>query len=222
MAKIFFILGVLFLPGGLVFAQETSADSAYKLAYKLDLFRAAQGTIQFGIEKKVSPKFSANVAIMGTYASTRGLAKPYLKAQNFEFEDVMRREIYRLEHVEVLGYGVNFQFRRYLGKSPEVLSGYYLSPEVFFRQLALKSDVVDYNTQLSRRVSKSLLLGYIGYMGGYQLIIKQAIALDMYVGGGFFLSKYGNENQLTKYRNSFQMDYSGFYLNTGILLGIIK
>jgi hypothetical protein len=48
------------------------------------------------------------------------------------------------------------------------------------------------------------------------------LSIDSYVGGGFFLSKYDDQDGLTRFRNVYQIDYTGFYLNMGVLIGIVK
>lgn len=200
--------------------SDTVFSDSYKATYKLDLFRAFQGTIQISREAILKNRLTYNLSIMGTYASTRGLAKPYLKAQDFNYKDAIQNQTYKLDNVEALGYGLNIQLRKYLSKSADPLTGYYMAPELFYRYLSLTSNVMDYTTGNDREVSKGLNLGYLGYMIGYQKIIRQVVAVDSYLGGGFFLSKYKDENNLTKYRNSYQIDYTGFYLNAGILIGI--
>ena len=190
--------------------------------YKWDLFRAVQGTIQLSREQSIGEKHTLNIGLMGTYASTRGLAKPYLKAQNFEYKDPSSTVIYGLENVQVLGSGVNIQLRKYLGKSPVVGSGFYLTPEVFYRFLNLESEVYNSVKSSSETIRRALNLGYIGYSLGYQKILREMLSIDSYIGGGFFLSKYDDQSKLTKYRNSYQVDYTGFYLNMGILIGIVR
>jgi hypothetical protein len=186
--------------------------------YKLDLFRAVQGTIQLTREQRISSRYSLNIGVMGTYASTRGLAKPYLKAQDFVYVDATTNKIYSLENVEALGYGVNFQLRKYLSKySTKALSGFYLAPELFYRRLYLSS-LIETNIEVKRNLN----LGYIGYALGYQKIWKDIVCIDTYVGGGFFLSQYTDEAHLTRFRNNYQVDFTGMYFNMGVLVGIVR
>ena len=190
--------------------------------YKWDLFRAAQGTIQLSREQSIGESYTFIFGLMGTYASTRGLAKPYLKAQNFEYKDPSSSVIYSLENVQALGSGVNIQFRKYLGKRPVVGSGFYLTPEVFYRFLNLESEVYNPVKSSTETIRRALNLGYVGYSLGYQKIYREMLSIDSYVGGGFFFSKYDDQSKLTKFRNSYQIDYTGFYLNMGILIGIVR
>ena len=199
-----------------VFAQDTILQGNKN--FKLDLFRAVQGTIQLTREQRISSRHSINIGLMGTYASTRGLAKPYLKAQDFVYVDATTNKVYALENVEALGYGVNFQLRKYLSKHPtKELKGFYLAPELFYRRLYLSS-LVETNIEVKRNLN----LGYIGYALGYQKIWKDIVCIDTYVGGGFFLSQYTDESRLTRFRNNYQVDFTGMYLNMGVLIGVVR
>jgi len=186
--------------------------------FKLDLFRAVQGTIQLTHEHRISSRYSVNIGFMGTYASTRGLAKFYLKAQDFTYKDATSNKVYTLENVEALGYGVNFQLRKYLSKNPSTsLSGVYIAPELFYRRLYLTS-----LAETSKEIKRTLNLGYLGYAFGYQKNWRDVVCIDTYVGGGFFLSQYTDESQLTRFRNNYQIDFTGMYLNMGVLIGIVR
>jgi hypothetical protein len=213
----FFLTVLIVLPTFLI-AQENPRF----VNYKWDLFRAVQGTIQLSREQSIGDKYTFNIGLMGTYASTRGLAKPYLKAQNFEYKDPSSSILYNLENVQALGSGLNIQFRKYLGKKPKAGYGFYLTPEVFYRFLNLESEIYNSVKAKNETVRKTLNLGYIGYSVGYQKIYREMLSIDSYLGGGFFLSKYDDQSELTKFRNSYQLDYTGFYLNMGILIGIVK
>jgi len=110
----FFLTVLIVLPTFLI-----SQENPRFVNYKWDLFRAVQGTIQLSREQSIGDKYTFNIGLMGTYASTRGLAKPYLKAQNFEYKDPSSSILYNLENVQALGSGLNIQFRKYLGKKTE-------------------------------------------------------------------------------------------------------
>ena len=199
-----------------VFAQDTILQGSKN--FKLDLFRAVQGTMQLTHEHRISARYSINIGLMGTYASTRGLAKPYLTAQDFTYFDTKTNKLYSLDNVEALGYGFNFQLRKYLSKQPtKELKGFYLTPELFYRRLHLTS-LVETNLEIKRILN----LGYVGYALGYQKIVKDIVCIDTYVGGGFFLSQYTDEAHLTRFRNNYQVDFTGMYLNMGILVGIVR
>ena len=216
MNKLLFIC--VFFLSSLSFSQENNTF----INYKWDLFRAIQGSIQISREQAINNRYSVNIGLIGTYASTRGLAKPYLKMQNFEFTEKSTNTIFNLSEVQALGGGINLQLRRYLGKNPTVGSGFYLTPEVFYRFLNLESEALNPKTKMNQTINRKLKLGYLGYSVGYQKIYKEMLSIDSYVGGGFFMSKYEDQDGLTRFRNVYQIDYTGFYLNMGVLIGIVK
>lgn len=216
MNKIVFI-SLIFI-SSLAFAQENNSF----VNYKWDLFRAVQGSIQISRETALNKRYSFSFGLIGTYASTRGLAKPYLKMQNFEYTEKSTNTIYTLSDVQAIGGGINLQLRRYLGKKPTVGSGFYLTPEVFYRFLNLESEILIPKTTINKTVNRTLKLGYLGYSVGYQKIFREVLSIDSYVGGGFFFSKYEDQVGFTRFRNVYQIDYTGFYLNMGVLIGIVK
>lgn len=216
MNKLLFIC--VFFLSSLSFSQENNTF----INYKWDLFRAIQGSIQISREQAINNRYSVNIGLIGTYASTRGLAKPYLKLQNFEYTEKSTNTIFNLSEVQALGGGFNLQLRRYLGKNPTVGSGFYLTPEIFYRFLNLESEALNPKTKMNQTINRKLKLGYLGYSVGYQKIYKEMLSIDSYVGGGFFMSKYEDQDGLTRFRNVYQIDYTGFYLNMGVLIGIVK
>ena len=216
MNKLLFIC--VFFLSSLSFSQENNTF----INYKWDLFRAIQGSIQISREQAINNRYSVNIGLIGTYASTRGLAKPYLKMQNFEYTEKSTNTIFNLSEVQALGGGFNLQLRRYLGKNPTVGSGFYLTPEVFYRFLNLESESLNPKTKMNQTINRKLKLGYLGYSVGYQKIYKEMLSIDSYLGGGFFMSKYEDQDGLTRFRNVYQIDYTGFYLNMGVLIGIVK
>jgi hypothetical protein len=211
-----FLLFILF------FNYSFSQDSLKRTIYKWDLFRAVQGTFQVSTEKTITNKSSLVVGLMGTYASTRGLAKPYLKAQDFTYKDAVSNVSYNLDNIQALGFGIDVQLRKYLEKKQLGLRGFYIAPEVFYRKLFLESEIYNKVSLNNETIKRKLNLGYLGYSIGYQKIYKEMLAIDGYVGGGLFLSKYEDENNFTRYRHAYQLDYSGIYFNMGILVGILN
>lgn len=217
MRLLFFYSITFILCCSTVFGQDT-INQGSKI-YKLDLIRAAQGTIQFTYEHRIATNYSMNIGLLGTYASTRGLAKPYLSAQEFTYTDGLSNKVYILDNVDVLGYGFNFQLRKYLNKkNNNQLRGFYIAPEIFYRRLQLTS-LVENN---SKEVKRVLNLGYVGYVLGYQKIVRDIVSLDSYIGGGFFISQYTDEKHVTRYRNNYQIDYTGMFVNMGVLVGIVR
>lgn len=205
---------------GVLFAMifYSSWMIAQTSVYRMDIFRAVQGTIQLAKEIKINHYGSFSIAGMGTFASTRGLAKPYLKAQEFNYIEPSTNLKYNLNDVEVKGFGVNIQLRRYRDST---FNGWYVAPEFFYRKLFLSSQIST-PSQNNMDVSRQLHLGYLGYSLGYQKVIRDAVVVDAAIGGGFFYSQYANDASFTKYRNNYQIDFTGFYLNASFSVGLIN
>ena len=101
-----------------------------------------------------------------------------------------------------------------------MFNGFYDGMEIFFRQVRLQSTILDQITLQERDVNKTLFLGYAGYVIGYQKIISNVVCIDGYFGGGFFYSQYAGDKKPTHYQSNYQIDFTGFYLNSGISIGI--
>ena len=220
--QFFFAFSLLF-PLSMVAAsnvKDSVQSNAYSKLYKLDTFRAMQGTIQISQETKIKKNLTVNLSLMGTYASTRGLARPYLSAQSFVYQDHTGNLSYSLNDLQMIGYGINFQLRKYLGKKSNQFKGFYSASEIFFRQLFLESSIIDRITLQPKDIKQQLYLGYIGHVVGYQKIIRDVVCLDFYLGGGFFYSQYAGENKPVHYHSNYQIDFTGFFFNSGVMIGI--
>jgi hypothetical protein len=193
---------------------------AFRNIYKLDISRALQGTLQLSRESALRNSWTFQGAVMGTYAASTGLAKIYLQSQSFSYKDISTLKTYSLSDITLLGYGLNFQLKKYLGKAPKPPFGFYLGPEFFLRQLFLQSTIENSISKQPQDISKNLMLGYLGYIVGYQRLVQNIVCIDTYVGGGFFYSRYVNENTTTHYLANYQLDYTGFYFNAGLLIGL--
>jgi len=202
--------------------------------YTLDVMRVVQGTFQFGREFYFAQNKSLKTSILFTWATSKGLAKPYLSAQKFTYEK--RDTLWNLNETELLGGGLNFQWREYFTRGNidkmQKRLGAYAGPELFFRfcKVSAYGSYFDSstNTQIQyidsygipQIINRNLFLGFIGYSVGYQkALINDNLLLDLYVSGGFFFSKYDDDNGLTQGRRSPMVDYTGPYLNVGIGLG---
>ncbi len=204
---------------------EPSVDSTSKLAhYTLDMMRVVQGSIQFGREWNLGKNKSLKTCILFTWAQSKGLAKPYLNAQKFTYTDEQAVK-YNLNETELLGGGLNLQWRNYYSRKSKAMferTGAYSGPEVFFRFCKVNA-LGNKLTDLAAKpidVNRSLFLGFAGYSVGYQkALFNNNLLLDLYLSGGFFISKYDDEPSFTVRRKAYQVDYTGPYLNAGIGLG---
>lgn len=221
-----------------VYAQQPNTTDTDTLDnrhhYTLDMMRVVQGTIQFGREFYIAQNKSIKTSLLFTWAKSKGLAKPYLSAQNFTFTS--RDTSWNLNETELLGGGLNFQFREYFTKGNldkmQKRLGAFAGPELFFRFCnvsaygsyfdSIRNAQIQYtdNNGNPQIINRNLFLGFMGYSVGYQnAIFNDNLLFDVYVSGGFFFSKYGDEATFTQGRRSPMVDYTGPYLNVGIGLG---
>jgi hypothetical protein len=217
--RLFFLFLITFFSFAYQAQELNDSLNKNRVVYTFDLFRAFQGSMQVNREVYITPNRTFVIGLIGTYASTKGIAKPYLNAQSFEYTNYDLNKTYNLEDVQALGLGINLKSKKYLNSNFE---GFYVTPELFYRHLSLQSLVFDASLVKEIEVKRELDLAYFGYALGYQKIWKKVVAIDSYLGGGFFYSKYSDEKNVVKYRNPYQIDYTGFYFNAGILIGIAK
>jgi len=201
--------------------------------YTLDAMRVVQGTMQFGRELYFNKHNSLKTSVLITWAKSEGLAKPYLKAQNFKYTN--NDTVWTLIDTDLKGAGLNLHWREYFtrGQMDKMQNrlGAYAGPEVFFRFCRVEAygtfkdstmiNPVKFTKDgIEAPIYRNLFLGFIGYSVGYQkALINDNLLLDLYVSGGFFFSKYDDEHGLTQRRRSPMVDYTGPYLNVGIGLG---
>jgi len=78
--------------------------------YTLDAMRVVQGTWQFGRELYFNKHNSLKTSVLITWAKSEGLAKPYLKAQNFKYTN--NDTVWTLIDTDLKGAWVKFTLAR--------------------------------------------------------------------------------------------------------------
>ncbi len=61
-----------------------------------------------------------------------------------------------------------------------------------------------------------------GVIIGVRLPFKKVLFVDFYLGGHIKFSKYDKEAGLTKYKDWYNIDFSGVFPTAGIGIGILK
>ena len=215
--SIFFSICSLF-----VLAQSANDSTKYGDKYHIsfDLFKLAQGSLQVNYERPVTRRSALCVGFIGTWSQSTGLAKIYLKAQDFDMKSSSGQTITNVDKTQVVGAGINLKYKVYLGKNPTAMTGWWWSPELFYRQLKITGEYTE-NSQIMQ-ASKTLYLSYLGYAVGRQSTLFKVLCVDYYAGGGFFFSQYKGESFHTTDRANYQLDYTGVYLNGSIAIGFVK
>ncbi|MFH0842188.1 MAG: hypothetical protein V1903_06165 [Bacteroidota bacterium] len=207
--------------------------SDYKSAIMLDPVRLMEGTFYLSYERTITPSLSFNIGGMATYSTNQGISNYYFSNQKFAALDAVTNE-YRTYQGEVIsGGGLNFQFRNYLmanhpgrKKAP---FGLYAAPQIMYRRIQIKGNdqkYVEIETGVwewqNVEVTQKLNIYAGGVILGYKVPLFNALAIDIFAGGNIKLSGYSNEDGFTKYKDWFNIDFSGVSPVAGIAIGILK
>jgi len=206
---------------------------SFKSAIMLDPVRLMEGTFYLSYERTITPSLSFNAGGMATYSTNQGISNYYFSNQKFAALDAVTNE-YRTYHGEVMsGGGLNFQLRNYLmanhpgrKKAP---FGLYAAPQIMYRRIQIKGtdqkyvelETGEYEWQ-TVPVKQHLNIYAGGVILGFKLPLLNALAIDVFAGGNIKLSGYTNEEGFTKYKDWFNIDFSGVSPVAGIAIGILK
>jgi hypothetical protein len=214
-------------PGIPVFAP------AFKSAIMLDPVRLMEGTFYLSYERIISPTFSYNIGGMATYSTSQGISNYYFTNQYFAAYDASTKEYYTYSGEVMSGAGLNLQLRNYLmanhpgrKKAP---FGLYAAPQLMYRRINIKGnhqEMVEVETDewewQTVEVTQRLNIYAGGVILGFKLPLFNALAIDIFAGGNIKLSGYTNEHGFTRYKDWFNIDFSGVSPVAGIAIGILK
>lgn len=205
----------------------------YNSAIMLDPVRLLEGTFCLSYERIINTRFSVNLSAMATYSTTRGLSNYYFSNQSFAYLDNSTNQ-YQTYNGEVMsGGGFNIQFRNYLlanhpGRKTAPL-GLYAAPQFLYRNMKITGFtrvMEETEPGVSAMVDKQVVQHLNIYAGGAVIGIKiplfKVLALDIFAGGNIRLCEYTNEKGFTKYKDWFNVDFSGVSPVAGIAIGILK
>jgi hypothetical protein len=214
--------------------QETPVFiPSFKSAIMLDPVRLMEGTFYLSYERTITPAISFNVGGMATYSTNQGISNYYFSNQEFAVLDAVTNE-YHTYHGEVIsGGGLNVQFRNYLmanhpgrKKAP---FGLYAAPQLMYRRIQIKGNKQEYvkletgeSEWQTVEITQHLNIYAGGVILGFKLPLLNALAVDIFAGGNIKLSGYTNEEGFTKYKDWFNIDFSGVSPVAGIAIGILK
>jgi hypothetical protein len=213
--------------------KEPEIIPVYKSAIMLDPARLLEGTFCLSYERVLNPRFSFNVEGLATYSTKQGLSSYYFTNQSFAAFDITTNQYQKFEGDVMYGGGINLQFRNYLlANQPNHRSsplGLYAAPQLMFRRIIIsgnhsvmeETDPGVFNV-VNKKVVQKLNIFAGGVILGYKLSLFKVLAVDLYAGGNIKLSKYKNESGFTKYKNWFNIDFSGVAPVAGIAIGILK
>jgi hypothetical protein len=205
----------------------------YNSAIMLDPVRLLEGTFYLSYERKFRPALSGNIGLMATYSTKRGISNYYFSNQSFAYFDASSN-VYKTYEGEVMnGWGINVQVRNYLlanhparRKAPY---GLYAAPQLLFRKMTITGnykemeEVEPGNWELvDKEVVQHLNINAGGVILGIKVPFFNVLVVDFFAGGNIRLSKYTDEKGFTKYKDWFNIDFSGVSPVAGIAIGILK
>lgn len=205
----------------------------YNSAIMLDPVRLLEGTFCLSYERILNTRFSVNLSAMATYSTTQGLSNYYFSNQSFAYMDMSTRQYETYTGEVMSGGGFNVQFRNYLlashpGRKTAPL-GLYAAPQFMYRNMKItgyKRELEETDPGKYEMVDKQVVQHLNIYAGGAVIGMKiplfKVLALDIFAGGNIRLCEYTNEKGFTKYKDWFNVDFSGVSPVAGIAIGILK
>ena len=213
--------------------QEPEFVADYKSSIMLDPVRLLEGTFYLSYERVLNPRFSLNIGGMATYSTTQGLSNYYFSNQSFTYLDAVTNEYHSYVGEVMSGGGLNIQFRNYLlanhpnrQKAP---LGLYAAPQLMYRKMTITGnyrEMEETDPGVFEMVDKKIIQHLNIFAGGVILGLKiplyKVLTVELFAGGNIKLSKYKNEDGFTKYKDWFNVDFSGVSPVAGIAIGILK
>lgn len=206
---------------------------SYNSAITLDPVRLLEGTFCLSYERVLNSRFSVNVSGMATYSTTQGLSNYYFSNQSFSYFDAASN-LYQPYVGEVMaGGGFNLQFRNYLlanhNERQKAPLGLYAAPQVTYRNMKITGYTQEWTEvepgeweMVDKQIVQHLNIFAGGVIIGMKLPLFKVLSVDLFAGGNIRLSKYKDEEGFTRYKDWFNIDFSGVSPVAGITIGILK
>lgn len=205
----------------------------YKSSIMLDPVRLLEGTFYLSYERVLNPRFSLNVGAMATYSTKQGLSNYYFSNQSFAYLDALTNQYHFYEGEVMSGGGINIQFRNYLlanhTNKQKAPLGLYAAPQVMYRKMTITGNYREMEEtdpgvfeMVDKKVIQHLNILAGGAILGMKIPLFKVLTVDLFAGGNIKLSKYKNEDGFTKYKDWFNIDFSGVSPVAGIAIGILK
>jgi len=216
-----------------IVASVPEFNPVYNSAIMLDPVRLLEGTFCLSYERILNTRFSVNLSAMATYSTTQGLSNYYFTNQSFAYFDSNSRQYQTYVGEVMSGGGFNIQFRNYLlanhpGRRTSPL-GLYAAPQFQYRNMKItgfKQEMQETEPGVYKMTDVQVVQHLNIYAGGVVVGMKiplfKVLALDIFAGGNIRLCEYTNEKGFTKYKDWFNVDFSGVSPVAGIALGILK
>lgn len=201
----------------------------YRSAIMLDPLRLMEGTFHISYERIISDKFSINVSGMATYATEQGISNYYFANQEFSYLDKITNTYSTYEGEVMAGGGLSVQVRNYLlanyNPKQKAPAGLYAAPQLMYRRMWITGNYMEYEEEeewVEKEITQHLNVFAGGVILGMKLPVMRVLTVDLFIGGNIRLSKYNDEKGFTRYKDWFNIDFSGVFPTAGIGIGILK
>ena len=212
------LLGIILLGcNSTLFAQDEEVFKAKKNAFKISPTAFGVSTFVMSYERYVGESVTLQLTGGIMAASKNSTGNTYYNGSNYVTAN---------DKDQASGGLVDLAMRYYFLKGKSVMSGLYAGP--YGRYSKNKFDI---NTYTTTGVAKQMNYNYSitsyegGVLFGWQLIAKNAFALDMYLGGGLKVSEntapvgYDRENRPFFILEA--QDYTGIIAKAGFRVGFV-
>jgi hypothetical protein len=206
---------------------------SYNSSIMLDPVRLLEGTFYMSYERVLKPAISVSLGAMGTYSTTQGISNYYFSNQSFAFFDLNSNSYQTYEGEVMSGWGLNIQLRNYLlanhpGRK-QAPYGLYAAPQIMYRRITItgnykvwEDDEEGHPQLVDKKVVQHLNINAAGAILGIKIPLFNVLTIDLFAGGNIKLSKYKDEEGFTKYKDWFNIDFSGVSPVAGIAIGILR
>jgi len=216
------------IPERYIQERELEYHKDYRSAIMMDPVRLFEGTFQLSYERLITDKLSVGLSGLATYATERGLTNYFFTNQELSYYSLASDSYVDYQGESIAGGGVILQCRDYLladypsRKKPP--SGLYAAPQLLYRRILITGESMEYVDEewVEKEIKQRLNVFSAGAVIGARIPFMKVLFVDLFVGGNIRLSKYDKEAGFTKYKDWYNIDFSGVFPTAGVGIGILK
>jgi len=208
--------------------RELEYHKDYRSAIMMDPVRLFEGTFQLSYERLITDKLSVGLSGLATYATEEGMTNYFFANQEFLYFNVASDSYVDYKGESIAGGGIILQCRDYLladypsRRRPP--SGLYAAPQLLYRRILITGESMEYIDEewVKKEIKQRLNVFAAGAVIGARIPFMKVLFVDLFVGGNIRLSKYDKEAGFTKYKDWYNIDFSGVFPTAGVGVGILK
>ncbi len=218
------------IPERYIQERELEYHKDYRSAIMMDPVRLFEGTFQLSYERLITDKLSVGLSGLATYATEEGLTNYFFSNQTFNYFDAMSDSYIDYKGESIAGGGIILQCRDYLladyspRKKPP--AGLYAAPQLLYRRILITGEHMEFVEEeeewVEKEIKQRLNVFAAGAVIGARIPFMKVLFVDLFVGGNIRLSKYDKEAGFTKYKDWYNIDFSGVFPTAGVGVGILK